>query len=123
MDVRPEQYWKASHLIPVTPLGIIVFLHPTINTFDKVSIIALQLSRESNTVLPISTDMVVRLEQSDKTREPILVTLLGIVTDFKLEQPLKAPDPRFVTLLGMVMEFKPVQYPNLYLIVAQTIIY
>ena len=39
----------------VTELGIIVFLHPTIKEFVAVSIIALQLSRESYIVFSLST--------------------------------------------------------------------
>ena len=41
--------------IVVTPLGIIVLLLPTISLFVDVSMIALQLSRESNTGLLVST--------------------------------------------------------------------
>lgn len=47
IDVRPEQPEKAPPPMLVTLLGIVVFLHPNINVLVEVSIIALQLSRES----------------------------------------------------------------------------
>ena len=39
----------------VTLSGIIVFLHPTMSVFVDVSIMALQLLRESYTLLPLAT--------------------------------------------------------------------
>lgn len=47
MSVRPEQPKKASSPMLVTELGIVVLLHPQIRRLDEVSIIALQLFRES----------------------------------------------------------------------------
>ena len=47
MEVRPEQYSNARPPMLVTLLGIIVFLHPEIKVLVAVSIIALQLERES----------------------------------------------------------------------------
>ena len=55
--VRPEQLLKAFSPIDVTLLGIIVFLHPKIIELVDVSIIALQLSRESYFLFPFSTDI------------------------------------------------------------------
>lgn len=46
-EVNPVQPQKASAPIEVTELGIIEFLHPAIRELDFVSIIALQLLRES----------------------------------------------------------------------------
>ncbi len=47
MEVKPEQAMKALSPMDVTLLGITVLEHPAINVFDAVSIMALQLSRES----------------------------------------------------------------------------
>ena len=103
MDVNPEQPEKAFLPILVTLLGTVVFLHPAIKVFDKVSIIALHPLRESYVEFPslIVTD--VRLEQYAKAFLPILVTLLGIVTDVRLEHPKNPPSPIEITLLGMLM--------------------
>ncbi len=45
--------------------------------------------------------------QPPKATIPMLVTLLGIVTEVKPLQPEKAPLPMLVTLLGIVTEVKP----------------
>ena len=58
----------------VTELGIIVLLHPTRRVFDSVSMIALQFSRESYVVLPSSTTIEIRLQQSEKTSACMEVT-------------------------------------------------
>ena len=47
MEVRPLQPEKALLPMLVTPSGIVVFLQPAISVFVAVSIIALQLLRES----------------------------------------------------------------------------
>jgi hypothetical protein len=47
IDVRSLQPEKAFLPMLVTLLGMVVFLHPAINVFEAVSIMALQLSRES----------------------------------------------------------------------------
>ena len=47
IDVRPLQSSKADPPMDVTVLGITVFLHPTCNELVAVSMMALQLSRES----------------------------------------------------------------------------
>ena len=60
MLVRPLKLSKAELPIAVTVLGIIVFSQPTIKVLDAVSIIALQLLRESYFGLPLSTTMLVR---------------------------------------------------------------
>ena len=66
MDVKPEQREKASLPIEVTLLGMIVVLQPEIKVFDDVSIIALQLSRESYLQFPLATVTEVKPEQPSK---------------------------------------------------------
>ena len=56
-----------------------------------------------------------------KALEPILVTLLGIVTEVKPLQEEKASSPIFVTLLGIVIELKPLHPEYLQPIVCQRI--
>ena len=65
----------------VTPLGIIVVLHPAIKVFDAVSMIALQLLRESYVPFPFSTDIEAMFSHQAKAYSPMLVTLLGIMTE------------------------------------------
>ena len=86
----------------VTPLGIIVFWQPAINVFVAVLIMALQLFRLSYTAFPSSTDIDVRPEQLEKASLPMLVTLLGMVTEVKLLQPAKASSPMLVTPSSMM---------------------
>ena len=109
MEVRPEQPENARSPMLVTPLGIIVVLHPAIKVFDVVSIIALQFSLESYFVFPCATVIEVRPEQFRNATLPMLVTLLGIVMEVRPEQPLNAANPMLVTLLGMVTEVRPEQ--------------
>jgi len=79
MDVRLEQSWNALSPMLVTLLGMVVFLQPAISVLLAVSIIALQLSRESYFVFPDSTFMEVSKEQPENAADPMLVTLLGMV--------------------------------------------
>ena len=60
IEVRPLQPEKADCPMLVTLLGIFVFGQPAISVLDAVSIIALQLSRESYFVFPASTLIEVR---------------------------------------------------------------
>mgnify|MGYP003432417551 CR=1 FL=1 len=85
--VKPLQPKNALPPIEVTELGIIVFLHPLINVFVAVSIMALQFSRESYTELPLSTFMLVKPPHLPNAPSPIEVTELGMVTLVKPEQP------------------------------------
>ena len=85
-EVREEQPLKAPYPILVTLLGMVVFLQPTTRVFVAVSIIALQFSRLSYVLLPLSTTIAERAEQPSKALFPILVTLLGIVTEVREEQ-------------------------------------
>jgi len=65
-EVSPEQLAKARSPMEVTELGMIVLLQPTINLFVDVSIIALQLLRESYVPLFLSTVTEVSPEQPEK---------------------------------------------------------
>ena len=71
----------------VTPLGILVLLHPFKSVLVAILIIALQSSRESYIVLPLSTLMDVKPLQPEKTKLPIDVTLAGMVIEVKPLQP------------------------------------
>lgn len=74
IEVRLLHPWKAPVPMEITLFGITVFLQPNLNLFDAVTIIALQLSRESYIVLPLSTLMEVRPLQPSKALSPIVVT-------------------------------------------------
>ena len=77
-EVIPLQDKKALSPIEVTVLGMIVFLHPVIRVFDAVSIIALQLLRESYFTFPLSTLMLIKSQHSNAWSQ-IDVTEFGIV--------------------------------------------
>ena len=64
----------------VTESGMTVDLQPHISVFVAVSIIALQLSRESYREFPEATLILVRPVQPEKAEIPILVTESGMVT-------------------------------------------
>ena len=68
-------------------MGIRVFLQPIIKVLVAVSIIALQLLRESYFVFPLSTTIEVKPSQFAKAPYQIEVTELGMVTDVKPAQP------------------------------------
>ena len=74
----------------VTLSGIIVFEQPVTNLLDAVSIIALQLLRESYVLLFSSTVIEFKLLQQEKADSPILVTLSGMVMEVRLLQYQKA---------------------------------
>ena len=63
IEVRSLKSHIELYPIDATEFGIIVVLHPAINSFVAVSIIALQLLRESYTVFPLSTIIDIRLLQ------------------------------------------------------------
>ena len=71
IEVIPVHLSNTFSPIEVTVLGIIVLLHPEISVFVAVSIIALQLSRESYLLLPLSTVIDVKLGQATKNARPI----------------------------------------------------
>ena len=83
ISVKPVQPEKALQPIEVTPLGIVVFWHPCINLFDKVSIIALQFCRLSYLLLASSTEILINPLHPLKTLLPIVETPLGMVIDIK----------------------------------------
>ena len=98
--------------MPVTLLGIIVFLHPAMIVLDAVSIIALQSSRESYTLLPLSTFIFVNSVHIPNADWPIVVTLLGMVIEVSLSHPTNASLPMLTTLLGMVTDVRRWQPRN-----------
>ena len=65
MEVKLVQLENAELPMLVTLLGITVVLNPAISSFLAVSIIALQLSRESYTLFSESTCIVFKLEQPE----------------------------------------------------------
>ena len=83
MEVREEQPSNASSPMLVTELGMMVDWPPAIRVLVAVSIMALQFSRESYTVLPLSTTMEVREEQFSSAPSPMLVTELGMVMEVR----------------------------------------
>jgi len=103
MLVRLTKFTKALLPISVTESGIIVLAQPAINLFVSVSMMALQLLRESYVLFPSDTIILVRLEQPVKAQEPIFVTRSGMTMLFKSVQPLKASIPILVTESGMTM--------------------
>ena len=112
MEVREEQPENAYSPMLVTELRIMVDWHPAIRVLVAVSIMALQFSRESYTVLPLSTTKEVRLSQPLNALSPMLVTELGRVMEVRERQPSNALYPMLVTELGMVMEVREEQLLN-----------
>ena len=86
-EVRPLQPEKTEEPMLVTVLGMAVFLQPAIRVLLAVSIMALQLLRESYFVLPFATLMLVRPLQPEKTELPMEVTELGMMTLVRPLQP------------------------------------
>ena len=86
MDVREEQSPKQLSPKLVTEDGMTVVLHPWIIVFVDVFIIALQFSRESYTLLFLSTVIDNKAEQPAKHIPPKLVTEDGISMDVREEQ-------------------------------------
>ena len=87
MEVRPVQTEKALSPIFVTLLGTVVVLHPDIKVLVDVSIIALQLSRESYTGLLLSTTNVLRFGQLENRFLSIFVKPAGRMMEVRLLQP------------------------------------
>ena len=90
-------------------LGITVLMQPTINELLAVSIMALQLLRESYFGLPLSTMMLSNLLQETKAQSPISETELPMFTLVRLPQRANAIVPMDVTELGMSTLVRPVQ--------------
>ena len=108
MEVREEPEKHPSPKL-VTEEGITVFIHPAIIVLLSVSIIALQLSRESYTGLFSSTMMEERALQYSKQKFPNLVTEEGMSMEVREVQSLKHSTPRLVTDEGMSMEVRAEQ--------------
>jgi hypothetical protein len=89
IEDRPLQPSKAYSPMLVTVFGITVLLHPVIKVLVFVSMIALQLYRESYFEFPLSTIIEDRPLQSEKAPFPMLVTELGMVTEVRPLQPRK----------------------------------
>ena len=89
-EVRPVKLMKAPSPMEVTLFGINEFLQPAIKVLVDVSMMALQLSRESYVVLPDATVIVVKLMLPAKGVVKISFTVLGIVTDIIPVHSLKA---------------------------------
>ena len=109
MDVKLEQPLKAELPMLLTLLGIIVFLQPKMRVFVDVSIIALQLLRESYFVLPEAMIIEVRQAQLLIIPYPISVTFLPKLRDFNEVQPSNILLPIFVTLSGIMIFVKLLQ--------------
>ena len=99
---------------------MVVFLQPTIKLFVDVSIIALQLLRESYVPLFLSTVTEVSPEQPQKAALPMEVTELGMETKVRPVQSQKTQSPIEVTELGMVTEVSPEQRKKAYSLMAVT---
>ena len=80
---RPE---KAFVPIEVTLLGMVLVMPPTINELVSVSMIALQLSRESYFGFPDSTSILLMLGHPKNAKLSMSVTLLGKVMNARLGQ-------------------------------------
>ena len=96
----------------VIEFGIIVFLQPAIKVFVLVSIMALELSRESKVVFSLFMTILFNLEQRINASLPIEFTELPMATEVSLEQSKNALSPIAVTEFGMAIEVNPEQYIN-----------
>ena len=102
-EVKPVQPSKALPPIDVTELGIVEFMQPAISVLVSVSMMALQLLRESYFVFPLSTTIDVNPVHSIKALSPIEVTKLGIETAVKQLSCQNANSSIAVTEDGMVI--------------------
>ncbi|MDY6374461.1 MAG: hypothetical protein SPK61_02745 [Bacteroidales bacterium] len=109
IELNSVQSIKALFPIDVTLLGIFVFLQPETKTFVAVSIIALQLSLESYTVLFLSTVITLSSEHEPKAFGPIYLTLLGISIEVSDEHSKKADSPIDPTPSCINIEARPLQ--------------
>ena len=90
-----------------TPSGIFVVEKPWMSVFEAVSMMALQFSRESYLVLPLSTEKDVMRSHAPNGESPRLVTLADSVTVVSSESAQKAAHPIDVILLGRLTSFNP----------------
>ena len=82
---------------------------PLIKVLDAVSIMALQLFRESYIGLSSITVKDNNPVHPENAEFPMVVTLLGMVNEARLLQPENAEFPILITLLGMVNEARLLQ--------------
>ena len=111
IDKRFEQPQKAQSPMAVTVLRIIVFWHPTTSVFVAVSMMALQLFRESYTVLPSATVICSMSGHEPKAFLPIKVTEDGISNDVR-EVDIKASYPMKATALPNATDASDEQFQN-----------
>ena len=93
-------------------LGMVVFLHPASRVLVAVSIIALQLLRESYLELSLATVMCVIPLHAANGLLANDVTEFGMSMMVKPVQLSNAHSPMVVTELGIVMLVNPLQYMN-----------
>ena len=91
----------------VTVLGIVVCLQPTIKVLVAVSMIALQLLRESYTWLLLSTMMLLSSSQPANAYLLIAVTEPGMTKFVRPTHPLNALEPIVDIELGMTKFVRP----------------
>ena len=103
MLVSPLQLPNASSLMDVMEFGMTVFWQPTINELLAVSMMALELLRESYIGLLFATLILVSPLQPENAQLPIEVTELGMSILVSPLQPENADSPIDVTELGMMM--------------------
>ena len=106
-EVMPLQPENALWPMEVTELGMVVFLQPVTKMLVSVSMIALQLSRESYLELPASTTMLASSSQPLNALLLIEVIVLGIVTEVKTLLEANAQSPIDVTVWGIVVFLHP----------------
>jgi len=99
-DEHPE---KALCPIDSTESGMTVFAHPAIIEFVAVSIIALQLFRESYMGLSGKTTIFSNLVQCEKELLPTFIIYFEITISCNDEQPVKAKSSIVVTESGMAI--------------------
>ena len=94
----------SNALLPmaVTLSGIILFLHPHIKVFVAVSIIELQLLRESYTEFSLATEIAMIPLQCEKAAAPISDTEAGKDNVDNFWHPVKALLPIFIKLRGSI---------------------
>ena len=112
IEVKVSHPEKAYFPTLVTEDGIVDIEQALTNVFVAVSIMALQLSRESNVLLPLSTLISVKLSQLLKRHPPICLTDAGMINEVIPVHPEKAFKPILITELGIVTEVKPLQLWN-----------
>ena len=96
---------KAYGPMDVTVLGMTVFVLPNTSVFVAFSMIALQLSRESNASFSVSTTIDVKRSLPTNACSPMVVTLAGIAREESLLL-LKAREPILVNPDPSVSEAK-----------------